>query len=279
MTDNEEITVDLDDKVLNRLAELICGDETLAYRSGYQLTQFFEAAGWRRVGEVDGGRLAWVQRTLRNRRHDSHALRSVLLRLADPREYLDDDDTRVKIVRELNELIALEGYQVVYQGTRPQLIAHTATLARPEMHEPVRLTANLADIVQDEKFGAQLTRRLDEAHTCWRSGACTAAIIMLGSVLEGVLYDVALSRHTNGPQPRDHLQRLIDLAESNGWIAKDVTDYAHVLRDHRNLVHPKKQLVDDYEPEDDTVRIAWNVVVAALNDLAGAPGTKGWPAP
>ncbi len=267
MTD-DEIQVTLDDNVLDRLTGLICGDDTLHYRAGYQLTKFFEAAGWRRVGEVDGGRYAWVLRTLRSRRHDSDALRSVLLRLADPREYLDDENARVGVVRELNDLLALEGYQVVYRGTRPWLIAHTATLTRPEMHEPVRLVADLADIVKDEKFGAQLTRRLEEAHTCWKSGACTAAVIMLGSVLEGVLYDVAISRHTDGPRPTDHLLRLIDLAENRRWIAKDVTDYAHVLRDHRNLVHPKKQWVDEYQPEDDTVRIAWNVVVAALNDLA-----------
>ncbi|MEH1058711.1 hypothetical protein V6U89_26305 [Micromonospora sp. CPCC 206171] len=44
-------------------------------------------------------------------------------------------------------------------------------------------------------------------------------------------------------------------------------DYAHVLRNHRNLVHPKKQLKQRYAPDADTVRIAWNVVVAALNDL------------
>jgi hypothetical protein len=267
VTDDVALVVELDDKVIDRLAELICGDDTLAYRTGYQLTKFFEAAGWRRVGEVDGGRFAWTQGKLRDRRHDSDALRAVLLRLADPREYLGDEDVRIKVVQELNELIALEGLQVVYDGARPRLIVRTATLARPEMHEPVRLTANLADIVHDEKFGAQLARRLDEAHICWQSGACTAAIIMLGSVLEGVLYDVALSRHTGGPKPQDYLQGLINLAESKGWIAKDVTDYAHVLRDHRNLVHPKKQLIDDYKPEDDTVRIAWNVVVAALNDL------------
>ena len=266
----EEISVVLDDNVLDRLSGLICGDDSRHYRSGAQLTKFFEAAGWRRVGEIDGGRFAWVQRTLRSRRHDSAALRSVLLRLADPREYLDDENARVEVVRELNDLLALEGYQVVYRGARPHLVAHTATLTRPEMHEPVRLVADLADIVRDEKFGAQLTRRLDEAHTCWKSGACTAAVIMLGSVLEGVLYDVALSRHTDGPKPTDVLARLIDLAERERWIAKDVTDYAHVLRDHRNLVHPKKQWVGEYEPEDDTVRIAWNVVVAALNDLAVA---------
>lgn len=129
MTDDVAIAVELDGKVINRLAELICGDDTLAYRTGYQLTQFFEAAGWRRVGEVDGGRLAWVQRTLRARRADSDALRAVLLRLADPREYLDDEDTRIKVVQELNELIALEGLQVVYDGTRPRLIARCDTCA------------------------------------------------------------------------------------------------------------------------------------------------------
>lgn len=274
MTDLEPFEVTLDDNVLDRLAGLICGDDTSYYRTGYALVRFFEAAGWRRVREGDGGRFAWVLSTLRAKRRDSDALRAVLLRLADPREYLDDDKARVEVVHELNELLAVEGYQVVYRGNRPQLVAHSAELARPVRHEPVQLTADLGRIVRDEKFGTQLTRRLDQAHMCWQSGAYTAAVIMLGSVLEGVLYDVARGRHTDGPEPKDHLQRLIDLADTQGWIAKDVTAYAHVLRDHRNLVHPKKQLVDGYEPDDDTVRIAWNVVVAALNDLAALPSAN-----
>ena len=268
MTGDDGIEVVLDDKVLDRLAGLICGDDDLHYRTGYELTKFFEAAGWRRVGEVDGGRFTWVLTTLRARRRDSDALRAVLVRLADPREYLDDDGARIRVVRELNELLAIEGYQVVYRGSRPALVARAATLSRPEMHEPVRLVGDLTDVVQDEKFGILLTRRLEEAHVCWRSGACTAAVIMLGSVLEGVLYDVALSRQGDGPTPSDNLNGLINRARAEGWIARDVTDYAHVLRDHRNLVHPRKAWVDDYAPEDDTVRIAWNVVVAALNDLA-----------
>ena len=69
-------------------------------------------------------------------------------------------------------------------------------------------------------------------------------------------------------EPDDRLENLINLAKDRGWFAQDVVDYAHVLRNHRNLVHPKKQLTQGYRPEDDTVRIAWNVVVAALNDLA-----------
>jgi hypothetical protein len=132
---------------------------------------------------------------------------------------------------------------------------------------PLQLTASLTNILSDPDFGLQLRTRLDEAHICWQSGARTAAIIMLGSLLEGVLYDVALAQHAGGPRPTDHLQSLIELAAEKQWIAQDVINYAHVLRNHRNLVHPKKQLTQRYAPDDDTVRIAWNVVVAALNDL------------
>ncbi|WP_326553388.1 hypothetical protein [Micromonospora sp. NBC_01813] len=263
-----DIRVELDENVLNRLADLICGDDTTPYyRTGRQITALFDAAGWRRVGEVDGPRRAWVLDTLQKRRRDSEALHRLLLRLADPREYLDDDEARSHLVQALNELLAVEGYQILYTNGRPELITQTPTMKRPAMQAPIQLTASLTNILSDPDFGQQLKSRLDEAHVCWQSGACTAAIIMLGSLLEGVLYDVALAQHTDGPRPTDHLQSLIELAAEKQWIAQDVIDYAHVLRNHRNLVHPKKQLNQRYAPDDDTVRIAWNVVVAALNDL------------
>jgi len=264
-----ELRVELDDNVLERLASLICGDDsTPYYRRGFEIEKFFEAAGWRRVGELEGARRAWVLEKLKERRRDSEALHRVLLRLADPREYLDDDEVRVQVLQELNELLAIEGYQVIYTGSRPELVAQAPTLKRPAMKAPVQLTTSLAEIVSDAAFGAQLQARLDEAHTCWKSGAPTAAIIMLGSLLEGILYDVALEQHKDGSKPDDRLENLINLAKERGWFAQDIVDYANVLRNHRNLVHPKKQLTQGYAPEDDTVRIAWNVVVAALNDLA-----------
>jgi hypothetical protein len=266
--------VELDDNILDRLADLICADDTLAYRTGRQINAFFEAAGWRRVGEPDGGRRQWTLGLLRQRRRDPEALRQVLLRLADPREYLDNDEVRQQVVTELNQLLALEGYQITYLGSRPDLVTQTPTLNRLTMQSPAQLTGGLADIVSDPEFGRQLQSRLDEASACWKSGAFTAAIIMLGSILEGVLYDVALARHTQGKPPTDHLETLINLAGKNGWIATDIVGYAHVLRDHRNLVHPKKQFTQRYSPEDDTVLIAWNVVVAALNDLGKDPAPR-----
>lgn len=127
---------------------------------------------------------------------------------------------------------------------------------------------NLAEIVEDAPFGAQLTHRLEEARICWENGAHLAAVIMLGSLLQGVLYDFARTHATSAENPDDNLQRLIILAGRRGWVAADVIDYANVLRDHRNLIHPRKQHREGHSPDTDSVRIAWNVVVASLNDLA-----------
>jgi hypothetical protein len=264
------VTLALDDVILDRLADLICGDDGAAgtYRAGYEIVRFLRSAGWQRVRDVEGSRHGWTVEMLRARRHDPDALRGVVLRLADPREYLGEDEMRVAVVKELNELLAIEGYQVTYHGSRPELVEAEPTMARPAMESPVELTASIESIVSDEVFGRQLRSRLGEAALCHQAGAHTAAVIMLGSVLEGVLYDVAMARHVDGAKPQDRLESLIDLANEKAWIARDVVDYAHVLRGHRNLVHPRRQHVDGYQPDDDIVRIAWNVVVAALNDLA-----------
>lgn len=262
------VRVTLDDNVLAEVAGLICGDDGSPwYRRGFEIEKFFRAAGWD-VDECEGGRRNWTLEQLQDRSGDPDALRAVLLRLADPREYLDDQEAGSEVVRSLNQLLALEGYQVIYESGRPRVVEREPVLQRPAAKAPVELTANLTGIVSDRVFGEQLRGRLDEAHTCWSAGASTAAIIMLGSLFEGVLYDVAISRGETGQKPKDHLQTLIDNAVEAGWIARDVQDFAHSLRSYRNLVHPKKQKEDQFTPDEDTVRVSWNVVVAALNDLA-----------
>lgn len=270
MTNTEAIEITLDPRVLDRIADLICGDDTGPYyRAGYQIAEFFDAAGWSWAGPVEGGRRAWAIGQLRDRSDDPAALTAILLRLVDPREYLDDPAARDAVFAELNTLLAFEGYEVVDSEAGTMLRRRERSFHRLDSQTPVELVADLSAIVSDEEFGALLSRRLIEARTCWQQGAPLAAVIMLGSLLEGVLYTVACARL--GRQPRDHLQSLIDTAGREGWVAKDVVDYAHVLREHRNLVHPKRQHLDGHAPDSDSVRIAWNVVVAALNDLAAPP--------
>ncbi|WP_028934840.1 hypothetical protein [Pseudonocardia spinosispora] len=266
-----DVEVRLDGNVLDGIATLICGDDTDYYRAGYQIAKFFRAAGWRDVDECEGYRRTWAREQLEQRRDDSDALRGVLLRLADPREYLDDERSRAEVIIELNRLLAFEGLHVFYERGRPVLSQEVTAANRITMEQPAELKASLAEIVNDARFGDQLQGRLDEAYVCWHAGAPTAAIIMLGSLLEGVLYDVASSQRRDGKEPADFLAPLLKLAHAQGWIAREVFEYSEVLRGHRNLVHPRRQLVDSYAPDADIARIAWNVVVAALNDLAALP--------
>jgi len=262
--------IDLDDNVLAEIARLICGDDLAPrYRRSYEIERFFRNAGWPVLGEIDGPRRRWVHERLLEHRGEPELIERVVLRLADPREYLGEDSVREEVTELLNDLLAVEGYQVTCARGRPQLVEADPDETRPAQNAPLELTADIAEIVHDAEFGRQLQGRLDEAYRCWTHGSPTAAIIMLGSVLEGVLYDVARSRHDGtGKAPTDHLQTLIETAQEEKWIARDVADYAHVLRDHRNLVHPKKQWTHSYSPADGTVHIAWQVVVASLNDLA-----------
>ena len=266
--------VHLDPAVMDGLADVICGDDTSPYyRTGTQIARLFAAAGWYWSGDVDGGRRAWVLEQLSDRRADPAAFQRLLLRIADPREYIDDDAARTAVLADLNRLLALEGYEIYYASEGPRLRSRSRAFNRLDSKAPAELGVDLGLIVEDGPFGAQLAHRLDEARICWDNGAYLAAVIMLGSLLEGVLYDFARTHATTGEHPDDNLQRLITLANQRGWVAADVVDYANVLRDHRNLVHPRKQSRGGHAPDSDSVRIAWNVVVAALNDLAAVGKT------
>ncbi|MET7283032.1 hypothetical protein ABZS29_32695 [Kribbella sp. NPDC005582] len=264
-----ELQVVLDENVADSLASLICGDDGFRYRSGAEIEALFRKAGWKLRFGLDGGRFAWTRDRIREARTKPEIMRPLLLRLADRREYIDEPDLHDAVLAELNRLLAFENLTIAFEGTRP-ILAELGTPGSDRMTSeiPVELTANLADIVGDEAFADQLRGRLEQAHACWLNGAPTAAVIMLGSLLEGVLYDYLLHHPIPGTRPTDRFEALIDLAREQTWISSDVADYAHVLRNHRNIVHPRRQLRDDYRPGPDTVRIAWNVVVAALNDLA-----------
>lgn len=271
MSPDTDDGVRLDGAVIERLADIICGDDTAPYyRTGAMIARLFAAAGWHWAGEVDGGRRAWVVEQLTGRRADPVAMRRLLLRLADPREYIDDELARTATFSDLNGLLSLDGYELFYGPEGPQIRTRSRSFDRLNSATPAEINVDLGQIVADTPFGAQLQERLAEARICWHNGAHLAAVIMLGSLLEGVLYDFASRHAASGESRTDNLQELITRAHKRGWVAADVADYAHVLRNHRNLVHPRKQDRDGHAPDTDSVRIAWNVVMATLNDLATA---------
>jgi hypothetical protein len=138
----------------------------------------------------------------------------------------------------------------------------------------------MEDLVRDPDLAAILQGRLDEARICERNGAWVSAIIMLGSLLEGVLLDAAAVRLPH-PQkaPKDwKLYTLIETAHEQKWIQRDKR-FGHLLREYRNLVHPNVQRELGVPPDKFTVETFRPVVNATLNDLAAtAPPDQRTPA-
>jgi hypothetical protein len=147
-----------------------------------------------------------------------------------------------------------------------------------------------------EQFGieAELSNLLNirwfEIKKCLQNEAYLASIILMGSILEGVLYWLLTKNPEKSNRalsaPKDHktgknkpfydwtLSQMIDVAHELGWLGVDVKKFSQSLRDFRNLVHPYRQKKEGTIPDEDTCRISWQVIQASMNDLVKAASPK-----
>lgn len=283
----------LDDGTLEALAELICGDGAGApvYRTGYELTSFLERAGLPQFRHDGSTRKWWTLGTLRTCTPDQ--LEMVIVRLMHPKEYRGDPVPVRRAMEALNRILSVEGYHVMLDGIQPRLVETNAALADeaagadlkplpPPDFRSLGLEPGLAEVLVD---------RWEESGRCVGADAHLAAVILMGSLLEGLLLAVVLKhperanrsngapgdRHTGKVKPFAEwtLSELIDVAHSEGWVDLDVKKFSHALREFRNLVHPYEQLRLRVTPDRDTCGISWLVVQAAVNDLAEVLRTAG----
>jgi hypothetical protein len=128
---------------------------------------------------------------------------------------------------------------------------------------------------------AALIARMDEAQRCLEARAHLAAVILCGSILEGIClgygmhHKVRLTAEYGKLYPKRSadmddwkLFQWIDVLAAQGDLSPNVAQFGHALRDFRNYVHPNKQLESGFSPDQHTARIAFQVVVAAIEDLA-----------
>ncbi|MFC1443129.1 hypothetical protein ABUW04_33315 [Streptacidiphilus sp. N1-10] len=265
----------LDGNTLEELARVICGDDNLLYRQGWELPEFLKRAGWNNVPRYDGEyRRDWILARLQEHRENPQAIQQSIMRLGDAREYLSEPALLPQVLTAVNAFLIHEGYRLECPGGRPRLVACDPAMSYPGSQAPVELRAAMTDIVSDTKMAALLQHRLDEAAVCYSNGAHVSAIIMLGSLLEGVLLTVILQRDPTllGRTSPDFvtMENLIKICHDAGWLGADVERFSHALRRYRNFVHARAEYREAHTPDRDTLAICWPIVHAALNDLAKA---------
>ncbi|MCY4579964.1 MAG: hypothetical protein OXD31_13090 [Chloroflexi bacterium] len=128
-----------------------------------------------------------------------------------------------------------------------------------------------------------IKERLHEAQLCLRSGANLSVIFLCGSILEAVLMGAAhrdpekFNRSSTSPR-RDGkvkpfhkwtLSEFIDVSHKLGLLKLDVHRFGHGLREFRNYIHPYEQLTSGFSPDEHTAKICFQVLKAALADIAG----------
>ncbi|MFD0295174.1 hypothetical protein ACFWJS_23710 [Streptomyces sp. NPDC127061] len=266
---------DFDESTLAELAAMISGDEAgMKRRGGWELAPFLRRAGWEDVPDHDGSpRHPWLLDLLRERKEDyAGDIERVVLRLADRREYQQQVSEYTPVIERLQEVLALEGLRVDYRNGRPNLVEYDPD--HPPRPQRVELKVTITDIVADPDLARAVQLRLDEAHTCQEHGAYTSAVIMLGSLLEGVLVHAAEVRPAGTPLSKPlraaGMQDLVQHAHVNGWIDQDAKMASELLRTYRNLVHPLAEKRAKHSADFDTADLCWSTVNAVLNDLAAS---------
>lgn len=135
----------------------------------------------------------------------------------------------------------------------------------------------------DSTIAPILESRIREAMECHHVGASLASIFMCGSVLEGILLNVALknpsafNQATSSPKSKETqkvkpfqdwtLANLIDVAHEVGLLRLDVKKFSHVMRDFRNYIHPYEQMASKFDPDKHTAEICLQVLRAAIVGL------------
>ncbi len=131
----------------------------------------------------------------------------------------------------------------------------------------------------------ELNRRWREAQKCIHVEAFTSAVILMGSILEGLLLaraqQSAAIAYQSSRAPKDRngkgiaipdwtLSVLIDVATEVGWVKTDRGKFGHALRESRNVVHPWQAVVIRADFDTATCRTSWLVLDASVADLLGS---------
>lgn len=286
----------MDELTKDNIADFICGDKDQkypVYRSSSYITRFFANLGRPDLVHDGSTRWYWVRGAL-DMLSDDEFTRAIL-QLVDIRTYEGDREKTAMALAAMNEILAVDGLKVKYEGSKPVIVEHQCDLFfDPESEETVQTNEMKLPDEFLQAFGEPDSKiigsRCEEAAICAKNGAYTMAVIAMGSALEAMIlfvlerYPADANRCSAAPRGADgrtkrfsawKLADMIAVSHELGWIDRDVRDFAIVLRDFRNYIHPNVERMHGGSFDADTCMICWQVLIATANDLGALVAGRG----
>lgn len=282
----------LSNKTLEKLREIINGDGTGHYRSGYNLVLFFNQLGFNDV-YGQGFPSRWIYTDDRLQKiNGTPELDKCIKQAFAVIDYVENIDELDRMINEFNKYMSFDKWSVIRDNDEIKFIKLDKVIVprgnnqsdlREEDFLKLTFDINVDSLLLEPDVAEIVKYRIDEADICIRGNAPLAAIFLIGSILEGILLGVAsafpekFNRANCAPKDRDGgkvkkfpdwtLNNLIDVAAEIGILKEDVKKFSHVVRDFRNYIHPYQQMASQFKPDKQTALICFQVMKAAIYQI------------
>lgn len=278
-------------KTLEKLRKIINGDDTPDYRSGTKLVDFFNDLGFRdQYGQGFPSRWFYTDERLKII-NGTPELEKCLKKAFAVTDYIGRVDQLDAKITDFNQYLAFDKWVLIRDNDlitfkRRDRVIVESSLRIEETSEDAFLRQSFnVDVTQlglDSSINDIITLRFKEAESCVKNDAPLSSVIMIGSILEGILFGIASAypRLFNQTQsaPKNEagtvrrfqdwtLNNFIDAASEIGFLKQDVKKFSHVVRDFRNYIHPYSQMTSHFFPDKQTTFICLQVINAAVCEI------------
>jgi hypothetical protein len=282
----------LQDRTLKKLRELI--NEETQYRKGSELVDFFNALGGNDYyGQGFPSRWVYTDQKLQEI-NGTPKLDQCIKNLFAPINFIDRMQELDAFISDFNRFLAFEKWRLERENDQLRFIKLDKVIIPKEKVSDETVTTEIDFLAKDiplitvDYFNLDflvtgvINCRLKEIEQCIKANIPFAAILLSGSCLEGLLLGFALKNQKTFNQatlaPKDKLGKvcqfhewkltnLIDVACEIGILNQDVKTFSHGLRDFRNYIHPNQQVASNFQPNEHTATICWQVLKAALHQM------------
>jgi hypothetical protein len=125
--------------------------------------------------------------------------------------------------------------------------------------------------ISKPEIKTHLQADLDELHGCMKSGLWKASIVLVGSLIEAVLYyhieqtDSIRNSIPRFAQRHIGLNDLLQWAREHKVIDDGLFRLSEPIRDYRNLIHPRVQQRIGIQVTENLVQIGYNVLLEIIH--------------
>lgn len=281
------------EKSIEKLRIIINGDDTTDYKSGPNLVTFFNKLGFEdSYGPGFPSRWIFTEYKL-NEINGTKKLENCIKAIFSVNNYIGRIDYLDSLIFEFNQYLAFDKLKVVRDNEKilieklDRIIISSdkeqSNISEKEFLQ-LEFDKSLDDIGLNYNITEILKTRMVEAESNIKVGCSLSAIILIGSIAEGVLLGVAtkypriFNMANSTPTNRNDgkvkpfnawtLNDFIETAYELNIIHEDVKKFSHVLREFRNYIHPYQQLCSKFNPDINTATICLQVLKALIAQVS-----------